>query len=146
MYRKILIPVENSAADETILEHIRALAQLTGAELCLLHVADGWVARNYENFSLRESEEMKRDRLYLENLSEKLATEGFHVEQVLALGDPATEIVKVADERKADLIAMSTHGHRLISDFIYGSTADKVRHRVDIPVLMLKARRQENRR
>lgn len=139
MYRKILIPLENSEADKTILDHIRALSKLTGAELLLVHVADGWVARNYESLELRESEEMKIDQAYLESVAKTLAGEGFSVQYQLALGDPVKEIVKVAHEQNVDLIAMSTHGHRLISDLLYGSTADKVRHRVDVPVLLLKA-------
>lgn len=140
MYQNILVPVENSVADQTILEHVRSLARLTKAKLCLLHVADGWVARNYQSFALRESEEMKKDREYLDTLRGQLTSEGFTVEQVLALGDPVAEIIKVAEEKQVDLIAMSTHGHRFMKDFLYGSTADKVRHRVDVPVLLLKAR------
>jgi universal stress protein A len=62
------------------------------------------------------------------------------VTSVLAMGDPATEIIKLAGQRGVDLIAMTTHGHRLIGDLIYGSTADKVRHGVDVPVLLLKVK------
>lgn len=141
MYKKILVPLENSDADQTMLNHIRSLAKLTGASFCLVHVADGWVARHYDYFNLRESPEMKQDREYLQAAADSFAAEGFEVEQVLALGDPASEIVKLATEKGVDLIAMSTHGHRFISDILYGSTADKVRHRVDIPVLLLKAQR-----
>ena len=141
MYQKILIPLEHSDADETILGHVRTLARMTGAGLCLVHVADGWVARHYDRFALRESEEMKQDRDYLDEVAGRLRGEGFQVECVLALGDPPSEIVRVAAESGVDLIAMSTHGHRFLSDLIYGSTADKVRHSVDVPVLLLKARR-----
>jgi nucleotide-binding universal stress UspA family protein len=141
MYKKILIPLEHSDADETILSHVRSLARITGASLCLVHVADGWVARNYDTFGLRESEEMKQDKDYLAEVAEGLRGEGFEVECVLALGDPPSEIVRVAAECGVDLIAMSTHGHRFLSDLIYGSTADKVRHSVEVPVLLLKARR-----
>ena len=66
MYRRILIALENSAADATILRHASDLARLTGAELLLVHVADGWAARHYDQLNLRESEEMKEDRAYLE--------------------------------------------------------------------------------
>ena len=59
---------------------------------------------------------------------------------VLAMGEPSTEIIKLARSSGADLIAMSTHGHRFISDLLYGATADKVRHSVDIPVLLLKVK------
>src|SRR4051812_30207041 len=75
MYKTILVPVENRESDQTILRHIRELAKLTGAKLTLMHVADGWAARNYERFQLQESEEMKQDRVYLEALSEELRAE-----------------------------------------------------------------------
>jgi len=141
MYNTILVPVENRESDHTILRHIRALAKLTDAKLTLVHVADGWAARNYERFKLQESEEMKQDREYLATLSAQLESEGYQVKTVLAMGDPATEIIKLAQEQPIDLIAMTTHGHRLLGDFLHGSTADKVRHQVDVPVLLLKVRK-----
>jgi nucleotide-binding universal stress UspA family protein len=141
MYHTILVPVENRETDKTILRHIRSLAKLTDAKLMLVHVADGWAARNYERFKLQESEEMKQDREYLATLSEELQSEGYEVKVVLAMGDPATEIIKLARAEPIDLIAMTTHGHRLIADFLHGSTADKVRHQVDVPVLLLKVQK-----
>lgn len=141
MYKTILVPVENRETDQTILKHIRPLARLANSKLMLVHVADGWVARNYENFKLRESEEMKEDRIYLANLERELRAEGFEVTSVLAMGEPAEEIIKLARSQPVELIAMSTHGHRFISDLLYGSTADKVRHQVDVPVLLLKVRK-----
>jgi nucleotide-binding universal stress UspA family protein len=140
MYRHILVPLENSDADETILGHIKQLARLTGARLLLVHVADGWVARNFDQLQLAESEEMKQDRAYLETRTRELTEEGFACDAVLALGEPSDEIIKLARERNADLIAMTTHGHRFINDILYGATADKVRHAVDVPVLLLKVR------
>jgi len=139
VYHKILIPLENSKADKTILHHIKPLAKMMGASLLLMHVADGWVARNYERLNLAESEEMKNDRAYLERVATELEADGFEVSHVLAMGEPSDEIIKQAHKYKVDLIAMSTHGHRFVSDLLYGSTADKVRHLVDIPVLLLKA-------
>ena len=140
MYRHILIPLENSAADETILAHIRPLARLTNATLLLVHVADGWVARNFDQLKLAESEEMKEDTAYLEKRQRELSGEGFSCEAVLLLGEPSDEIIKLAREKDVDLIAMTTHGHRLISDILYGATVDKVRHAVDVPVLLLKVK------
>jgi len=141
MYKTILVPVENRESDQTILRHIRALARLAGSKLILVHVADGWVARNFEEFELQESEEMKLDRQYLAEIQTELRGEGFEVSSVLALGDPATEIIKLATAEPVDLIAMTTHGHRGVSDLLYGSTADKVRHSVEVPVLLLKVQR-----
>ena len=139
MYHHILIPLENGSADETILAHIKPLARMTGAKLLLVHVADGWVARNFNQLQLAESEEMKQDRVYLEKCRSELSDEGFSCDAVLALGEPSDEIIKLAETHDIDLIAMSTHGHRLISDILYGATADKVRHAVEIPVLLLRA-------
>ena len=140
MYRRILIAVENSTADRTIIDHVEELARLTGAALLLVHVADGWAARNYNQLQLRESEEMKADRAYLAELQQELTGKGFSVETRLAAGDPADELIRVAGVEKVDMIAMTTHGHRFLSDVIHGTTADKVRHLVKIPVLLLRAR------
>jgi nucleotide-binding universal stress UspA family protein len=141
MYKKILIPLENSKADRAILHHIKPLAKMMGASLLLMHVADGWVARNYEQLKLAESEEMKTDRAYLESVAKTLLADGFEVDHVLAMGEPSDEIVKFTRKHHVDLIAMSTHGHRFIGDLLYGNTADKVRHLVDVPVLLVKATR-----
>ena len=137
MYQRILVAVENSAADRTILDHVRELAALTGAELLLVHVADGWAARNYDRLKLRESEEMKEDRAYLARLAGGLGD--LRVSTELAMGDPATELIRLAEERKVDLIAMSTHGHRFFNDLLRGTTVSKVRHIVKVPVLLLRA-------
>jgi nucleotide-binding universal stress UspA family protein len=139
MYRRILVAVENSPADRTILTHVSALARLTGAELVLVHVADGWAARNFNQLKLRESEEMKSDRAYLERTREELVAQGFTVETRLAMGDPATELIRTSEELGVDLIAMSTHGHRFLADLFLGATADRVRHLVKVPVLLLRA-------
>ena len=139
MYRRILVAIENSAADRTILTHVSELARLTGAELLLVHVADGWAARNFDQLKLRESEEMQSDRKYLDQLRGDLQGRGFRVETRLAMGDPATELIKATEEHGVDLIAMSTHGHRFVKDILLGATADRVRHLVKVPVLLLRA-------
>jgi len=139
MYRRILVAVENSAADRTILTHIEKLAQITGAELLLVHVADGVVAQHLDDLELRESEEMKEDRVYLDRLRGELSGRGLAVKTLLAAGDPATELVRVAETEQVDLIAMSTHGHRFLADLLHGTTVDRLRHLVTVPVLLLKA-------
>ncbi len=139
MYHNILVAIENSRADRTILDHVQQLAKLTGASLLLVHVADGFAARHYDELKLRDSEEMMEDRKYLEGICAELAAHGFQTRTRLAMGDPATQLVKVANEEKVDLIAMSTHGHRFLNDLLHGSTADRVRHKVSVPVLMVRA-------
>jgi nucleotide-binding universal stress UspA family protein len=139
VYTRILVAIENSKADEAILEHISRLARLTGAQLLLVHVADGFAARHFKDLELRESDEIRDDRAYLARRTEELKASGLVVESRLAMGDPATELIKIAGEEHVDLIAMSTHGHRFLGDVIHGTTVDKVRHTVRVPVLLLRA-------
>ena len=139
MYRRILVCLENSPTDASIVEHVRALAAHCGASLVLIHVADGWAARNIRHLDLRESEEMREDRAYLDRLAAELAAAGLHAEALLATGEPAKEISAAAEREGCDLIAMATHGHRLIGDVVYGSVAHGVRHRSLVPVLMVRA-------
>jgi nucleotide-binding universal stress UspA family protein len=139
MYSNILIAIEHSDADRAVLSHIQSLARLTGARLLLVHVADGWAARHFDELKLRESEEIRSDREYLGELCAEMVQRGFETRARLAMGDPATELVKVAAEESVDLIAMSTHGHRFLNDLLRGSTADRVRHNVKVPVLMVRA-------
>ncbi len=139
MYQHILVAVEHSKADEAILDHIISLARMTNGRLLLVHVADGFAARHFEDLELRESEEIRDDRAYLQRRADELRNAGLQVDCRLAMGDPATEIIKIADEEHVDLIAMSTHGHRFLSDLVHGTTVDKVRHTVRVPVLLLRA-------
>ena len=137
MYKKILVALENGEADKRLLPHISQLAQQVGAELLLLHVADGWAARNFEQLQLAESAEMKADSDYLESTAMQLRGSGLRVDTLLALGNPPNEIVKVAAKSGCDLIALASHGHKLIGDLIHGSTIDKVRHNSPVPLLVV---------
>jgi nucleotide-binding universal stress UspA family protein len=139
MYRKILVALENSRADASLIPHIADLARRLGSQLLLLHVADGWVARNFERLKLAESQEMKDDRRYLEETGSRLRAEGLEVSTRLALGDPPEEILRMAKSEGCDLIAMTTHGHRLIGDLLFGSTIHEVRHKAAVPVLLVRA-------
>lgn len=138
MYKRILVPLENSRADKAILDHIISLATHDSASVVLIHVADGFAARNLKQLALRESEEMKKDRAYLESTAARLATAGLQVDSVLATGDPTSEITAAAEREKCDLIAMGTHGHRWAMDLLFGSVAEAVRHRTLVPVLLVR--------
>ena len=120
MYKRILVCLENSPTDQFIVSHIKQLAKHCAASLLLIHVADGWAARNIKHLELRESEEMRDDREYLE----------LHV---------AGAFTSAAEREKCDLIAMATHGHKLLGDMIHGSVATSVRHKSMVPVLLVRA-------
>ena len=140
MYKNIIIPLDNSATDETILNHIRQLAQLTQAQLILVHVADGFAARLQDQLNLADSEEVKNDQAYLDQVCASLQKDGFKAKSILVQGkDPADGILSVAEAQGCDLIAMATHGHQFIEDMILGSVADALRHRTNIPILMIRS-------
>ena len=140
MYKKIVVPLDNSPTDETILVHIRKLAQLTYAQLVLVHVADGFAARLQDQLNLADSEEVKDDQAYLDRICAGLQKEGFRVKAVLVHGkEPADGILSVAKAEGCDLIAMATHGHQFIEDMILGSVADNLRHHTGIPILMIRS-------
>lgn len=138
MYKKILMPVENSPYDDAIVDHVRELAKFHKSSVVLMHVADGWAARNIGQLKLRESEEMKKDREYIEQLSASLEADGVDADALLASGDPSSEIAQAAIREGCDLIAMSTHGHNFIGDMIHGSVSHAVRHSSTIPVLLVR--------
>src|SRR5271154_2019362 len=97
MYKKILVALDNSPADESILPHVVELAQRFGSAILLLHVADGFAARCFDQLKLAESEEMKSDQKYLEAVAARLREEKISVDTRLALGNPPAEILKVAE-------------------------------------------------
>ena len=141
MYKKILVALDNSPADESILPHVVELARRFGSEVLLLHVADGFAARCFDQLKLAESEEMKADQKYLEQIAARLREKEIRLEIRLALGNPPAEILKVAENEDCDLIAMAGHGHRLFGDIFHGSTITQVRHQTTIPILVARAKK-----
>jgi universal stress protein A len=138
MYDTILVTLDGTATDRAIIEHVKQLASVMHSRLVLLHVADGWAARNFGPDAV--SPEITDDKAYLNKVREELQAAGIVTEAELAYGKPADEIVKWVREKGCDLVAMSTHGHRFLGDLFRGTTANRVQHRVSVPVLLLRAK------
>lgn len=139
MYKQILVPLDHSPADKTIISHIQILAAALKSGLVLVHVADGYVARLQNELNLADSEEIQKDHEYLNEQKNLLEKAGIPVKAYLVAGEPPDQILSIAEKENCDLIAMSTHGHRFIKDFILGSVADNIRHRTNIPILMIRS-------
>ena len=137
MYNKILVTLDATPTDRAIIEHIKELATAMHSRVALLHVADGWAARTYGADAV--SPEVAEDKAYLEKVRSEFQSAGIHADAELAFGEPADEIIKWVEKKGCDLVAMSTHGHRLLSDLLLGTTACEVRHSLSVPVLLLKA-------
>ena len=142
MYHRILVALDHTAADADLLPHIAQLAVLCKSELLLVHVADGWVARNYDQLNLADSEEMREDWQRLEEAAARLRTEtGLVVQTLLGLGSPPAKILEIADTEQVDLIALASHGHRLVGDILHGSTIEAVRHKAKVPIVVVPVRK-----
>jgi nucleotide-binding universal stress UspA family protein len=138
MYDTILVTLDGTPSDRAIIEHVKQLAKLAQSRLVLLHVADGWAARTYGPDAV--SPEITEDNAYLEKVRAEFQSIGIPVQAELAYGEPADQIIKWVQKKGCDLVAMSTHGHRLLADVFLGATATRVRHNIDVPVLLLKAK------
>jgi nucleotide-binding universal stress UspA family protein len=138
MYHKILVTLDGTPTDRSIIDHVKELAQLMHSHVVLLHVADGWAARTFGPDAV--SPEVSADQKYLADVRIEFEAAGTPAETVLAFGEPADEIVKWIRDKGCDLVAMSTHGHRFLADLFLGTTASRVQHQVSVPVLLLRAR------
>ena len=138
MYDKILVTLDGTPTDRAIIEHVKRLAHLAKSHLVLLHVADGWAARTYGPDAI--SPEITEDTAYLDKVRLEFQQEGIPTETELAYGDPVSEIVRWIKDKGCDLVAMSTHGHRFLADVFLGTTATRVRHSINVPILLLKAK------
>ncbi|MDE3180334.1 MAG: universal stress protein [Acidobacteriota bacterium] len=138
MFKKILVALDHSKADSVLLAHVRELARLMQSEILLLHVSTGWKAQWQRDLNLTDSDEMEEDRAYLKKLEDEIRIEGFTVSARHAAGKPAEEILKTVREAKCDLIAMASHGHRMLHDVIYGTTITHVRHAAEVPLFLVR--------
>jgi nucleotide-binding universal stress UspA family protein len=138
MYDTILVTLDGTPSDRAIIEHIKQLAQLAHSHLVLLHVADGWAARTYGPDAV--SPEIAEDTSYLQKVRAEFQAAGISTDAELAYGEPADQIIKWVEQKRCDLVAMSTHGHRFLADLFLGSTATRVRHSIGIPILLLRTK------
>ncbi|MGH7996501.1 MAG: universal stress protein [Opitutaceae bacterium] len=138
MYHTILLTLDGKPTDRAIIEHIKELASLAGSRVVLLHVADGWAARTYGSDAM--SAEIAEDTAYLARIRAEFHAAGIVAETELAYGDPGSEIVRWIRRKGCDLVAMSTHGHRFVADLFLGSASRSVRHRISVPILLIKAK------
>jgi len=139
VYKKILVTLDATPTDRAIIEHVKELALGMGSAVVLLHVATG-VSAQFHGANAG-GEEVEEDQAYLDRIRVEFETAGIPARAELAFGDPVREIIKRADRSLCDMVAMSTHGHKGVADLILGSTANRVRHEVNVPVLLLRGKR-----
>jgi len=150
MVERILIPLDGSNVGEAALSYVKELVSKlspkTKVQITLLHVVSplAHYAFGEEAVALaptdQEIEQDKKQAMsYLKKVGEGLRSQGVTVKTRVVIGNDAEEIISVADEINADLIAMSTHGRSGISRWIFGSATGRVLRGGHKPVLVVRA-------
>jgi nucleotide-binding universal stress UspA family protein len=138
MYDTILLSLDISPTDRPIIDHIKELARIMRSRVILLRVATGAAAQFHGKNAA--GEEIAKIQSYLDKVKAEFEAASIPVTTELGYGEPAREIIKWVNEKGCDLLAMGTHGHKLVADLVLGTTASRVQHNVSIPVLLLRAR------
>ncbi|SDL52640.1 manganese transport protein [Catalinimonas alkaloidigena] len=134
-YRRIAIALDFSSVDPYVLQHALSQGE-PHTEYLLIHVVET-VGALVMGRTIRDLE-TATDRQYLEAYAEQLKEKGYKVHFKLGYGSPKTAIADLAQEWAADLLVMGGHGHRLFKDILFGTTIEDVRHRVTMPVLVVR--------
>lgn len=135
IYNRIAIAIDFSNIDNQTIRSALAQGGLQ-ARYLLLHVVETAGAMVYG--SDIEDQESSKDTQALESYRNQLEEKGYSVEIKIGFGNPKSRLPAMVKEFQADLLVMGAHGHKFFKDLIFGATVDTVRHRVGIPVLIVK--------
>lgn len=138
MYDTILLTLDGSSTDRAIIDHVKTLANIMHSRVVVLHVATG--VRAQWNGPNAGGEEIDASQAYLDKVCQEFQAAAVPATSELAYGDPVKEIIKWVEQQGCDLVAMGTHGHRVIADLVLGATASRVQHSISVPVLLLRSR------
>ncbi|HEY0667660.1 MAG TPA: Nramp family divalent metal transporter [Sphingobacteriaceae bacterium] len=134
-YNKIAITVDFSGHDRNTIGH--ALAQGgKGAEYYLIHIVETAAAQYHGSSAL--DLETNTDAQNLDKYRSNLAELGYSAEIIIGYGSVTKAISNIVKDKKIELLVMGAHGHKGISDLIFGTTVESVRHHVNIPILVIK--------
>ncbi|OCB75396.1 Nramp family divalent metal transporter [Flavobacterium crassostreae] len=133
--KNIAIAVDFSSADAVALNGAFELGGTT-ANYTLIHVVETVGALMYGDHT--DDHETLIDEKLLEEYKEMLSAKGFKISTQLGFGKPNKVIPKILSQGNFDILVMGTHGHTGLKDLIFGTTVDKLRHKITIPLLILK--------
>jgi manganese transport protein len=140
IYRKILVPLDHTSRDRDAIAHAAAIAKQQNAKLYLLHVEEGVTSQLYG--PLASTAEVEAGDQYLHRIVRDLENQQVEVEMVVRHARvPNKEIVRYADELQPDLVVMGAHGHRGLKDIVFGTTINAVRHKLKMPLLVVRGGR-----
>jgi len=134
-YKHIGIAIDFSGEDEKIIQNALMIGT-KNATYTLIHVVESAAARYFGKNTLDHETQLDNDNLV--KYREKLEQMNYKADTQIGFGNPASELAKIILEQKIDLLVMGAHGHRGLKDIIFGSTVDALRHKINIPVLVVK--------
>ena len=133
--KNIAISVDFSHADEAALNAAFELGGID-ATYTLIHIVETIGAILYgENISDHET---TIDEKLLKEYQELLSAKGFNIETKLGFGQPNKTISEIVNTSNFDILVMGTHGHKGFKDILFGTTVDKLRHKISIPLFIVK--------
>jgi manganese transport protein len=137
--RLIAAAVDFSRADKSVLSYAVTLARAggRGAKLLLFHVVESGGARVMGD-ELRDSE-ARGDQQRLELYARELEELGVDASYDLGFGEPADELATLVEQHRPDLILLGSHGHRRMGDLVHGTSVERLRHQVKVPVMVIPA-------
>jgi nucleotide-binding universal stress UspA family protein len=135
VYRNILVAIDCSPVDDAIIEHVSALALQNSAKVYLLHVVHSHTLD--QNRVLTE-----KARVTMAGYQETLEAQGVEAFILIRSGEPDPEILEEVESGNYDLVAMATHGHTFLGDLLFGSVSRTLKHKIQIPLLLLKPDRR----
>jgi len=106
------------------------------AEFLLIHIVES--AGAYISGGESYDREASTDRSSLESYAGQLKELGYKVHYALEYGNPKRRIPVIVRSFDADLLIMAAHGHQWFKDLLFGTTVDTVRHRIHIPMLVVR--------
>jgi manganese transport protein len=137
VYKRIAICIDFSDIDALAIRS--AIAQGgANAHYLLIHVVESAGAMVYG--SEIADHEVTSDTTALKNYVTQLSERNYNAEMKIGYGNPRRKIPAMVKEFDADLLVMGAHGHTFFKDLIFGATVDTVRHRVDIPVFIVRGK------
>jgi len=136
MYTNIAVALDFSRTDGKTLSSAMQLGG-TEAHYTLIHVVETVGAMLYGDQA--QDHETNTDMEYLNQYKKSLEEIGFTVDARLSFGSPKKQIPQIVNDAGTfDILILGAHGHNLFKDLIFGTTVDAVRHKVKIPVLIIK--------
>lgn len=136
-YQHLCVALEHSAGDALVISAALSIAQPNRAKITLLHVVDTPGSMVFG--SATQSLHSAQDEAYLDALAREIEDRHQLVETLLCYGQPAEQIIQAVKDQGFDFLVLGSHGHRGLMDLIYGQTVTSVRHKVTIPVLVVRS-------